>query len=189
VTRHVVVDEQSPGRPVEGLDASVVERLRALEFVNLTRRSDGVVVVRAGKKVGSVRVGDVQVTVRPKLSVRRLLFLLGFAANPHWRDDDVDCDEDEEVVPAIVDAFARQLGRAFANGVPQQYRTVEEASTVWRGRLRTSAQVSRHLGRMSPLEVEYDEYDAETPGNRILATAVHRAIAVPRLRHLPSIKF
>jgi 5-methylcytosine-specific restriction enzyme subunit McrC len=182
VTQHVVVDELSRGRVFDNLDPAVVVALHALRFVRVTRQRDGRVHVGPRRKVGSVRIGDVQVTVRPKLSVRRLLFLLDFATDPHWRDEDVEGAEDEEVILAVVDAFARQLNHAFANGVPQEYRTVEEVGTVLRGRLRTSAQIGRQLGRLSPLEVEYDEYDADTPRNRLLATAVRRAIAVPGLR-------
>lgn len=182
VVRHVGVSEQSKGDEVDALDDAAIAALHDLEFAWVTRRKGGKDLIQPRRKVGSVRIGDLQVTVHPKLPVRRLLFLLGYADDPQWRDDDIECAEDEEVIPAVVDAFARQLARAFPTGVPQAYSRVEEASTVLRGRVRPGAQASRQLGLVSPLEVEYDDYGVDTPGNRVLATAIRAARRVPGLR-------
>ena len=53
-------------------------------------------------RVGSVRMGGLQVEVRPKAKVglTRLLFLLGYARDPGWRDDTVLAHRDDDLWPA-----------------------------------------------------------------------------------------
>jgi 5-methylcytosine-specific restriction enzyme subunit McrC len=85
--------------------------------------------------------------------------------------------------------------RPIARCVPallQGYRTIDETSTVLRGRLRETDQIGRRLGMMLPLEIRHDEYTIDIPENRILATAITRMLRVPgidadsrrMLRHL-----
>ena len=41
-------------------------------------------------RVGAVRIDDVDIVVTPKVGIARLLFLLGYAADPGFRPEDVD---------------------------------------------------------------------------------------------------
>jgi 5-methylcytosine-specific restriction enzyme subunit McrC len=59
---------------------------------------------------------------------------------------------------------------------------VDAASTVLRGRLRESAQLTRRLAQPWPLEIRYDEFTADIAENRILASAVERLLRVPGVR-------
>ncbi len=51
-------------------------------------------------RVGAVRLDGVDVVVTPKVGIARLLFLLGYAANPGFRPEDVEGVLDEDLWPA-----------------------------------------------------------------------------------------
>jgi 5-methylcytosine-specific restriction enzyme subunit McrC len=149
--------------------------------------------VRAGRYVGAARVGDLEVRIAPKVRVDRLLFLVGYATSGrHWRDEDLPLGQAPELVPVLADALWRQAERALRQGLLQGYRTVDESSPVLRGRLREADQMHRHRGQPWPLEIRHDEFAIDIPENRILRTAAHRMLRVPRvdptarqrLRHL-----
>lgn len=149
--------------------------------------------VRAGRYVGAARLGDVEIRIAPKVRVDRLLFLVGYAtAGTRWRDEDLLLDRAPRLVPVLAEALWRQAGRALRQGLLQGYRTADETSPVLRGRLREADQMHRHRGQPWPLEIRHDEFTVDIPENRILRTAVHRMLRVPRvtpatrqrLRHL-----
>lgn len=155
----------------------------------------GLWTVRGVGKVGVVRVGDVEVWIRPKVPVARLLFLLGYARDPgFWRDEPVALAVDDDLVPALAGTLWRQMNRALAGGVLHGYRTVDDVSVVLRGRLRERDQLAHHLGQPLPLEIRHDEFTVDIPENQILATAAYRMLRVPgvaetdkqALRHLLS---
>lgn len=99
--------------------------------------------------VGVARVGDIEVWITPKLPIARLLFLAGYAINPRgWRDDEAELDVAEGLVPAVARFLCHQAEHALRQGPLYGYRTVEESSTVLRGRLREADQLRRHHGPM-----------------------------------------
>jgi 5-methylcytosine-specific restriction enzyme subunit McrC len=139
--------------------------------------------VAAGSKVGAVVVGDRQVIVRPKITdINRLIFMLGYAANPNiWRDDPVELTTDDDLLPAIAEAFARLATRAVEQGLLHGYRTVTDALPVLRGRLLATEQMSRRFGFPVPLAVEYDDFTVDIAENQLLAMATLRLLKVPRI--------
>lgn len=133
-------------------------------------------------KVGVAQVGDVEVWITPKLPIDRLLFLVGYALDPHgWRDESVALDVAQGLVPSIAQALCRQSERALRQGLLQGYRTVEESSTVLRGRLREADQLRRHHGRAIPMEIRHDDFTVDVPENQILLGAITRLASVPRV--------
>jgi 5-methylcytosine-specific restriction enzyme subunit McrC len=158
--------------------------LAASDVVNATPSAfeTGLWEIAANGKVGVARVGDVEVWVAPKLPIERLLFLIGYAADPQgWRDDIVELDTRAGLLPAVAQALWRQTERALRPGMMQGYRTVEEASYVLRGRLREADQLRRHYGRVIPLEIRHDDFTVDVPENQILLAAITRMLTVPRL--------
>ncbi|GGS47048.1 McrC family protein [Actinokineospora fastidiosa] len=138
--------------------------------------------VAATGKVGVARVGDLDVWITPKLPIDRLLFLVGYAADPTaWRDDTVHLDARDGLIPAIGQALWRQTERALRQGLLQGYKTVEETSYVMRGRLREADQLRRHHGRVIPMELRHDDFTVDIPENRILLAALTRMLTVPRV--------
>jgi 5-methylcytosine-specific restriction enzyme subunit McrC len=58
------------------------------------------------------------------------------------------------------------------DGLLRNYRHVEDSLPVLRGRLRTRDQYLRRYGQLDQLECSFDEYDADTPENQLLAAAL-----------------
>ncbi|GAB46979.1 McrC family protein [Mobilicoccus pelagius] len=138
--------------------------------------------VAPDRYVGIATLGDVEVSIRPKLPIRRLMFLLGYAYDlTAWRDDPVGAAADDDLLSAVATAFARQAQRAVEQGLLQGYRDTEEAAVVLRGRLRTDDQLRGHFGLPIPLEIRYDDYTVDIAENRILRTAAERLLRLPRL--------
>jgi 5-methylcytosine-specific restriction enzyme subunit McrC len=149
--------------------------------------------VSGSGKVGVAQVGDVEVYVRPKLSIQRLLFLVGYAQDPGgWRDETVSLPAAADLVPAFAQALWRQAERPLRQGLLQGYASRDDSSVVLRGRLRETAQMYRRPGLALPLEIRYDEFTTDIAENQILRTAIDRMLRIPRvddgsrrmLRHL-----
>jgi 5-methylcytosine-specific restriction enzyme subunit McrC len=142
--------------------------------------SSGTWLVGPGRKVGAARVGDIEVNIRPKLPIARLLFLAGFSAHGSaWQPEAVSVAEATDLIPAFAQALWRQTERAIHQGLLPGYVVVEESSQVLRGRLRESEQLARHHGLPLPLEIRHDEFTLDIPENRILRTASERMLRIP----------
>jgi 5-methylcytosine-specific restriction enzyme subunit McrC len=160
------------------------EQARRLTAANILDVRPGAVAdswtVRAARKVGAARVGDIEVRIEPKVPVARLLFLLGYARSAQdWRDEIVSVPAQVDLIPAVAAALWRQIERALRQGLLQGYQTFEETSPVLRGRLRETDQLGRRPGLPLPLEIRHDEYTVDIAENRILATAAERMLRVP----------
>ena len=142
----------------------------------------GIWLVGAAGKVGAARVGPVEVFVRPKVEIARLLFLLGYASHGGvWQQDTVCLTSAADLIPVVAQALWRQTERAIHQGLLPGYVVVEESSQVLRGRLRESAQLHAHHGLPLPLEIRHDEFTTDIPENQILRTACERMLFVPRV--------
>lgn len=133
--------------------------------------------------VGSARIGDMQVDVRPKekVGLTRLLFLLGYAKDPSFRPEFVFAAPENDLWPALAESLARLTRIALGPGVLQGYRTVNESLRTVRGRIRIGDQIRRRPGQMIPIEVTHDQFSVDIAENQILRTALRRMLAVPRL--------
>ncbi len=142
----------------------------------------GIWVVGPAGKVGAAQIGDIEIRIKPKVEIARLLFLLGYAQHAAaWQPDTVPVAEAADLVPIVAQALWRQTERAIHQGLLPGYILVEESSQVLRGRLRESEQLHRHHGLPLPLEIRHDEFTTDIPENRILRTACERMLAVPRV--------
>ena len=149
--------------------------------------------IRASSQVGVLRAGETEVRIRPRITIARLIYLLGYAQDPKgWTDDPVGLDDMPDLWPAMAQVFVRQAETATERGVLQGYRTVENAQLVMRGRLREADQLRLRAGLAIPLEVRFDEYDVDIAENQLLRAAAERLVKIPdvpplivrRLRHL-----
>jgi 5-methylcytosine-specific restriction enzyme subunit McrC len=136
--------------------------------------------VGPARKVGAARVGNIEIHIRPKVGIARLLFLAGYSEHGRaWRPEAVPIAEAADLVPAFAQALWRQTERAIHQGLLPGYIVVEESSQVLRGRLRESEQLHRQHGLPLPLEIRHDEFTVDIPENRILRTACERMLGVP----------
>ncbi|CAM3805578.1 5-methylcytosine restriction system specificity protein McrC [Nocardiopsis rhodophaea] len=165
--------------------------LEATGMVTMSRGHNGLWTLKANKELaGAVVVshGDeaVELRIEPKLPIRRLMFLIGYAQRGVMWNDDLDNEltdagEHDGLLPAMALAFARMADGALAQGVMLGYRTVEEALPVVRGRVRESAQIRGRYGAMLPVEVGYADYTVDIAENQILLAATHRILHIPGL--------
>jgi 5-methylcytosine-specific restriction enzyme subunit McrC len=163
------------------LTTDEADALSALELAVVTpTRQPGMWDVAASSKIGVASVGDIQVTVQPKVDISRLVFLMGYALQPSfWRDHDVQLDPDADLLTAVADAYARLAVKALEQGLLHGYRTTDDTLPVLRGRLREGDQISRRLGIMNPLEVRYDEFTEDIAENQLLLAAAIRLLRLP----------
>lgn len=168
------IELKETGSPVEvRLSTPHGLALRGSELVSaVPSTTPGWWLVGPASKVGVARVGDVEIWVQPKVSIRRLFFLLGYARDGRgWREEDLHLQEDADLLAAVATAFARQAERATQQGLIQGYRVEETASPVLRGRVRTAEQLKKRFGLAVPLEVRYDEYGVDIAENQLLRGA------------------
>ncbi|WFE65134.1 restriction endonuclease [Micromonospora sp. WMMD714] len=163
---------------------ALARAMGATGLVDTALTLDGWLRLRSGSRVGAARItaGDdhLELHVRPKVGIARLLWLLGYARDPGgWRTEPVGLTADQDLVPAMAVAFATAASRALASGVLSGYRTVEEATPLVRGRIREADQLRARPGLALPVEVRYDDYVPDVPENRILLSAVRRLHRLP----------
>ena len=181
--KHIELDEVGPG--VERL--LTPEQGRSLAGSGVVTaapspHSPGVWYIGPAGKVGAARVGGIEIHIKPKVSIGRLLFLVGYAQHAAaWRLETVPVAEAADLVPVVAQALWRQTERATHQGLLPGYILVEESSQVLRGRLRESEQLHRHHGLPLPLEIRHDEFTVDIPENQILRTACERMLTIPRV--------
>lgn len=174
----VELTEGGPPKVVPLAD-DVGDALAASEVVSAFRLGGGQWEVAANTKVGVAAISGVTLWIKPKVDIRRILFLLGYAKNPGWRDDTVALAQVTDLVPALAHAFADQAERALDRGLVQGYVEVDDSLTVLRGRLRDQDQLRRRFGIAVPLLVRFDDYTADIAENQLLRAAAELLLRLP----------
>ncbi|MFE1836812.1 McrC family protein [Streptomyces sviceus] len=192
----LTVGETGPGT-VETLSGDHVAALLGVPgVVRLTPVAGGRWRVSGNGKVGLVRLrtpsgAAIRLHLRPKITVRDLLFLLCYAPTDPWLPEPVTAAGADDLLPALADLFARTARRTLEAGVLHGYRTVEEDLPLVRGRIRAADQL-RRVGLPLPVAVRYDDHTADIAENRVLLGALLLAAGLPgvhdptrrALRHL-----
>lgn len=140
--------------------------------------------LRASTVVGAASLNGYGTTldlrIKPKIPVSRLLFLMSYSATHNvWRDDWVELPDALDIPSAIAEVLARSCHSALQAGVLQGYLTVDEAAMTLRGRIRFADQARRHFGQLLPAEITYDEFTTDIAENQILKAAIQRMLRVP----------
>jgi 5-methylcytosine-specific restriction enzyme subunit McrC len=125
--------------------------------------------------VGSIRIDDLAIQIRPKIDLERVLFVLSFVLDPdQWRSTPFHYDEESLLIEALVPGFIFHLEKAFSRGVLQGYSTNEEALQTVRGRIRVDDQIRFRFGLAPPIEVRYDDFTEDIEENRLIKAALRR---------------
>ena len=134
-----------------------------------------------GSYIGAFESGGLSVSIRPKLTIARLLFLASYAMGAFKLRDmgRFDFAEARTLVEALALALAGAARRAFAGGLVHGYRLEEEAAHTVRGRIRMNDQIRRRFGVPLPIEVRYDEFTDDVTANRLVKAA---AVRLGRMR-------
>ncbi|MET8774733.1 restriction endonuclease [Nocardia sp. NPDC004654] len=180
MTDPVDLVEVGKARPI-ALTEDEHASLDKLKIATITKAvGRGNFTIKPGQKVGSVKVGSVQINVRPKVTeINRLLFLIGYCSNPAvWRDEAVHLERADGLFPAVAESFTRLASRAIEGGLLQGYRTRTDRLQLVRGRVRIGEQVTKNFGRPLPIAVEYDDFTTDIPENRLILLATLRLLSL-----------
>ena len=189
--RPIKIREHATSEPIELSPAERDALLRHRELLGKTLfdvepvAGDGHLYrLTPGSVVGVSHVGDLAVSIRPKLDISRVLFLASYAMGAfQLRDRDIaDFRRADSLVEALAAALVDAARRAFAQGLLQGYRAEEEALHTVRGRMRIEEQVRRRFGALVPVEVRYDDFTADILANRLVKAAV-LALQRMQIRH------
>ena len=127
-----------------------------------------------GSTIGALEIGDLSVSIEPKLPIGRVLYLASYAMGVDFREERFDYARKPTLVEALVPALTRAARRAFARGLLHGYRTEEEALQTVRGRIRVADQLRRRFGVPLPVEVRYDDFTDDVLANRLVRAAADR---------------
>ena len=131
--------------------------------------------LKPSSTVGALDIGDLSVSIQPKLPIGRVLYLASYAMGAvKFRDERFDFRAQPTLVEALVPALTRAAGRAFARGLLHGYRTEEDALQTVRGRIRVADQLRRRFDIPLPVEVRYDDFTDDVLANRLVKAAAHR---------------
>lgn len=160
------------------LDEETGDALARSQIVTAVRLGGGEWEITPTTKVGVAAIGGVTIWIKPKVDIARVLFLLGYAAKPGWRDDSVAMAEVTDLVPALAQAFVDQADRALEVGLLQGYNEVDDSLTVLRGRLRDQDQLRQRFGIAVPLLVRFDDHSVDIAENQLLLAATELLLRI-----------
>ena len=135
-------------------------------------RQEAVYRLTPGSTVGALELGDLAVSIRPKLEVSRVLFLASYAMGAFkLRDEPYAFEDKATLVEALAPALVAAARRAFGRGLLHGYRTEEEALHTVRGRIMGAEQIRRRFDIPLPVEVRYDDFTDDILPNRLVKAA------------------
>lgn len=173
-------------RPGVELTRDQVAALARSDAVKLSpdRTTDGTWQLQAQHHVGVFVADGLEIRIRPKVGVDRLLALLCETIDRvRWHETDTLWAQTDDLLATIAGSFCTQSEHAIANGLLQGYQTVSDALFGVKGRIDMSAQLSRRAGLILPVEVIYDDYTVDILENGMLCGAVAQLL---RLSSVPA---
>lgn len=131
------------------------------------------------RKVGTIRLGEREIRISPKVPIAKLFHLLAVSQQwGDWREELVHLDKATDLYPAIADAFSALALYALRAGVLHDYLEVQSAEPTIRGRWLVGEQIRRRHGLPLPAELQYDEFTADITENRLIRSAARRLVAL-----------
>jgi len=138
--------------------------------------------VSAQSYVGAVSFDGLEIRIRPKVDLRRLLSLLSrHLGQVTFAADNVDWGDDDDLTSMIAAAFATETEKLLAQGLLNGYRAVDESLLTIRGRIDMGRHVAARAGLPLPVEVTYDDFTPDIAENQLLAGAAARLLRITRL--------
>ena len=131
--------------------------------------------------VGVVRFSQLDIHVVPKLVggavgvLKMLEYAAGISLLKRINSDRPLPANGKDLFDLICMLLAEETKALVRDGVLRDYRPVDEAIEVVRGRIRYRDQYLRRYGQLQPLECHYDEYDSDTPDNQLIMAALSAA--------------
>lgn len=155
------------------------DALRAFLSIEPAPGTESMYYLTPGSTVGALEVGDLSVSIQPKLPVSRVLYLASYAIDEiEFREERFDYEDEPTLVEALVPVFAAAARRAFSRGLLHGYRTEEDSLQTVRGRIRVDDQIRRRFGNPVPLEVRYDDFTVDVLPNQLVKAAALRLLTL-----------
>ena len=132
-----------------------------------------------GSFIGVVRLPGLDVVIRPKIPIERVLFLVSYASGRWWRTEHAPMADADDLVEAIIPGFVAQLRAAYRRGIPQGYRIEEDALMTIRGRPRMDLLAQRRYGKVPPIDVVFDEFTEDILPNQLVRAAIAKLDRLP----------
>jgi 5-methylcytosine-specific restriction enzyme subunit McrC len=176
----LVLEEHKQSEPfsVNQADAAFLETLderfeTAPLDVSFTR--DGLAILETGSHVGVATLpSGLQVEVRPKRNVTRLLWLLQYAFDVPV--DALDLETDFAAASSFFDAigvlFHAELQTVLARGLHRDYTRRRKVSDSVQGRIDVQRQLQRPSPVTTDFALEYDDFSEDTLLNRSVLAAL-----------------
>ena len=137
--------------------------------------------LRPSSYIGTVRLGDRSIIVRPKIPIDRVMFLIAYAIDPKEWKNYFDLSPAPDVLESIIPAFVHHTRRAVQRGLLQGYRHEEERRRFipsW-----AASGLPNSLTGGSPSRYPLKSLTTNLPRtlrkNRLLKTALHRLARLP----------
>ena len=141
------------------------------------RRTPGAYYLTPTSIVGALELDTLAIQIKPKISIKHLLFLISYSLDPdNWLDTDFDLTEDSSLSEAIAPAFLRHLKTVFSRSMLQGYKRREDTVNTVQGQIRFSDQIRKRFGIMLPIEVTYDEFTEDIVENQLIKAALIRLL-------------
>lgn len=168
--------------PVALTDAEVAELLRVPPgVVEVRREALGQYMLRPKSRVGTVVLPSLRLLIRPKVGLRNLFFLLGYASGVRWGDEAFPYDTERDLLRAVAWLFDREVARASRFGLVRGYHEQEQTLPFLRGRIDLDGQIKARPGRDWPLECRFSEFSEDIPLNQVLKAAHAHLLSLPGL--------
>ncbi len=128
-----------------------------------------------GSHVGALEIGNLSVSIRPKLPIGRVLYLASYAMGEiDFRQERFNFKDATSLIEVLIPALVAAANQAFTRGLLHGYRTEEESLHTVRGRIRINEQIRRRFDISVPVEVRYDEFTDDVLANRLVKAAAAR---------------
>jgi len=129
----------------------------------------------AKEYVGTVRIGECSLVIKPKMGLRNLLGLMDVEIpSETWRQEVVALDNNDDLLVVMARLFCVACEDATRRGLRRSYVARQERLVSPRGRLDLT-EMLRRPGIESPIACRFDEHTADMPINQLLRAALGRA--------------
>lgn len=127
--------------------------------------------LRTSSMVGVVVAAGVRVTIRPKIPIARLFYLLGYSARLPILGAIAPFDEDADLLECLAPHYAKVLGQALSRGLVREYAEHTDTLHAVRGRIDLLDLVTRRFGVWPPVPCEFSDHTADTLPNQLMLAA------------------
>ena len=128
--------------------------------------------VRVPNAVGVIHIEDLHLVVEPKIPLRHLLYLFERSgAFPRIDTSTANLSTAESLWPLVAAWFLVALERLLRGGLSSGYRETRDELKVARGRIAPAPTSRAFMKGRVLLDCEYEDFDVDTPLNRVLKAA------------------